>query len=135
MFQLQSRVFRENKSRVCSSRGVFTWRFPEVQRSHSNNGRICLNDLDVTEKAETFVHYTYEKSNNRLMITDLQGVGYQLCDPEIATLTIKGEKSDKTKMLVEYLFCAGNLSTTAFENFEREHICNKYCTKLELTQL
>ena len=105
------------------------------QRYIRNNGSICLNDLDITKKTETFVHYTYEKSNNRLMITDLQGVGYQLCDPEIATQTIKGEKSDKSKMLVEYLFCAGNSSTTAFENFEREHVCNKYCTKLELTQL
>ena len=94
-----------------------------------------MNDLDVTEKAETFVHYTYEKSNNRLMITDLQGVGYQICDPEIATQTIVEEKSDKSKMLVEYMFCAGNLSTTAFENFVRKHVCNKYCTKLGLTHL
>ena len=37
------------------------------------------------------------------MITDLEGVGYQLCDPEIATQTIMEEKSDKAKML------AGNL--------------------------
>ena len=39
------------------------------------------------------------------------------------------------KMLVEYLFCASNLSTTAFENFERENVCNKYCIELELAQL
>ena len=91
----------------------------DFQKYINNNGCICLNDLDITEKAETFVHYTYGKFNNRLMITDLQGVGYQLCDPEIATQTIVEEKSDKSKMLVEYLFCAGNLSTTAFENFER----------------
>ena len=43
------------------------------------------------------------------MITDLEGVGYQLCDPEIATQTIMDEKSDRSKILVEYLFCAGNL--------------------------
>ena len=43
------------------------------------------------------------------MITDLEGVGYQLCDPQIATQTIMEEKSDKAKMLVEYLFCAGDL--------------------------
>ena len=91
--------------------------------------------MGITEKAETFVHYAYEKSNNRLMIADLQGVGYQLCDPEIAAQTIVEEKGDKSKMLVEYLFSTGNSSTRAFENFEREHVCNKYCTKLELTQL
>ena len=39
--------------------------------------------------------HTYEKSNNRLMITDLQGVEYQLCDPEIATQIIVEEKLDK----------------------------------------
>ena len=76
----------------------------DFQKYINNNGSICLNDLDITEKAETFVHYTYEKSNKRLMMTDLQGVGYQLCDPEIATQTIVEEKSDKSKILVEYLF-------------------------------
>ena len=107
----------------------------DFQKYINNNGSICLNDLDITEKAETFVYYTYGKSNNRLMITDLQGVGYQLWDQESVTQTIVEEKSDKSKMLVEYLLCAGNLSTATFENFEREHVCNKYCTKLEVTQL
>ena len=120
-------------STTSDSRSILTT--GDFQKYINNNGSICLNDLDITEKAETFVHYTYEKSNNRLMITDLQGVGYQLCDSESATHTIVEVKSDKSKMLVEYLFCAGNLSTTAFENFDREHICNKYCAKLELTQL
>ena len=50
----------------------------DFQKYINNNGSICLNDLDITEKAETFVHYTYEKPNNKLMITDLQGAGYQL---------------------------------------------------------
>ena len=120
-------------STTSDSRSILTT--GDFQKYINNNGSICLNDLDITEKAKTFVHYTYEKSNNRLMITDLQGVGYQLCDSESATHTIVEVKSDKSKMLVEYLFCAGNLSTTAFENFDREHICNKYCAKLELTQL
>ena len=75
----------------------------DFQKYINNNGSICLNDLDITEIAETFVHCTYEKSSNRLMIKDLQGVEYQLCDPEIATHTIVEEKSDKSKMLVEYL--------------------------------
>ena len=35
------------------------------------------------------------------MITDLQGVGYYLWDPEIATQTIVEEKSEKPEMLVE----------------------------------
>ena len=45
------------------------------------------------------------------------------------------EKSDKSKKFVQYLFSASNLSTTAFENFEREHVSNTYCIKFGLTQL
>ena len=83
---------------------------------------MYLKGLEITQKAETYVHCTYEKSNNRLMITDLQGVGYHLCHPETATQTTKEEKSNKSKMLLEYLFCARNLSTTTLENFEPEHM-------------
>ena len=105
------------------------------QKYVNNNGSICLKDLEINEKAETFAHDTYEKLNNRLMITDLQGVGYNLYDAEIATQTIVKEKSDKSKMFVKPLFCVGNLSRTAFKNFERERACNTYYIKLERTQL
>ena len=107
----------------------------DFQKYTSNNGSICLKDLQITEKGETFVHNAFEKSNNRLMIAGLQGVEYHLCDLEIVTQTIVEEKSGKAKVLVKYLFCAGNLSTTVFDNFERDHVCNTYCIKLELTQL
>ena len=49
--------------------------FPKYINNNSND----LNDLEITEKVETFLHYT--------------------------------------------------LSATAFENFERDHVCNKYCFK------
>ena len=107
----------------------------DFQKYVNNNCSICLKDLEITEKAETFPHDTYEKLNNRLMITDLQGVEYNLCDAEIATQTIVKEKSDKSKMFVKPLFCVGNLSRTAFKNFERECACNTYSIKLERVQL
>lgn len=31
------------------------------------------------------VHYTYVKSQQQLMVTDIQGVDYTLCDPEVAS--------------------------------------------------
>ena len=71
----------------------------DFQKYINSNGNICLNDLDITEKAETFVQYTYEKSSNRLMITDLQGVGCHLCDPEIATQTIVEKKAANQRCL------------------------------------
>ena len=64
------------------------------------------------------------------MIVDLQSVEYHPCDQEISAQTRVEEKNDKSKMLVEYLFCSGNLSTTAFENFEREHFCYTYLSNL-----
>ena len=33
-------------------------------------------------KAQTLVHFTYVKSKEQLMVTDIQGVGYSLCDPK-----------------------------------------------------
>ena len=36
------------------------------------------------DKADTFVHYTCEKSQRNLVVLDIQGVGYSLCDPEVA---------------------------------------------------
>ena len=40
---------------------------------------------DIASKAEMFSHYTYVKSGRRLMVLDIQGAGYSLCDPEIAS--------------------------------------------------
>ena len=128
VFQRQSRVFREINHECIIVEEFF-------KSILTRTVPCALKDSGITEKAETFVHYTYEKSNKRLMVTDLQGVGYHLCDPEIAIETIVEEKSHKSKMHVEYPFCAGNLSTTAFENFERDYVCNRYCIKLELAQL
>ena len=107
----------------------------DFQKYINNNGSIYLKDFEINEKTLTFVHYTYEISNNRLIMANIQGVGHQLYDFEIATQMIMEEKSNRSKLLVECLFSVGNLSTTAFENFEREHVCNTYSIKLELAQL
>lgn len=40
---------------------------------------------EISHKAETYVHYTYVKSQQQLMVTDIQGVDYTLCDPEVAS--------------------------------------------------
>lgn len=44
------------------------------------------------------------------MLLDLHGVGYVLCDPEIATTDLR-IKEGGTKS--EFYICLGNLSTTA----------------------
>ena len=36
------------------------------------------NVSEISHKAETYVHYTYVKSQQQLMVTDIQGVDYTL---------------------------------------------------------
>ena len=61
------------------------------------------------------------------MLLDLQGVGYLLCDPEIATIDIRVKEGD-TKS--EFYFCLGNLSTNAIHGFMATHKCNRICRTL-----
>eukprot|EP00112_Aurelia_sp_Birch-Aquarium-sp1_P008487 Seg1936.5 transcript_id=Seg1936.5/GoldUCD/mRNA.D3Y31 product="Eukaryotic elongation factor 2 kinase" protein_id=Seg1936.5/GoldUCD/D3Y31 len=94
----------------------------------NNNGIIDhSNTSDISLKAAAFVHFSFEKSQRKLMVVDIQGCGYELLDPEIATTTLK--END------EYLFCAGNLSTLAINNFTKGHNCNKFCEGLGLKTL
>ena len=48
------------------------------------------------------------------MVLDLQGVGYQLCDPEISTDVLIEDE--------EVTFCATNLSTEAINEFLSAHM-------------
>lgn len=56
----------------------------------NNNGEIVANPTnlrkDIYLKAETFVHFTWHKSEGMLIVTDIQGVDYCLTDPEIAPM-------------------------------------------------
>ena len=97
----------------------------------NNTGELCVRPEDASElslKAETFVHYTFQKSNQQLMVTDIQGVNYSLCDPEIAT----AELADPDDQAIR--FCTGNLSDTAIKSFLTCHECNRYCEMLKLSK-
>ena len=67
----------------------------------NNNGEIYTEG--EFGKCEAFVHYTYVVTKEQLMVVDIQGVGFQLCDPEIASQTLKDETDS-------ILFCTGNFS-------------------------
>lgn len=97
------------------------------QKYINNTGDIFGDGSELSMKAETFVHYSYVASAKQLMIVDIQGVNYALCDPEIASSTLMAR--DET-----ILFCSGNLSTTAIDEFLGKHTCNKYCLLLKLDQ-
>lgn len=42
-------------------------------------------DIEKQKKAESLAHFSFVKSNNRLLLVDIQGSDYNLTDPEIAT--------------------------------------------------
>ena len=66
----------------------------------NNTGDVCGDfDSDVCNKTECLVHYTFERSDEKLMLLDIQGCGYVLFDPEVAT--------EESITDGEYLFCTG----------------------------
>ena len=95
-----------------------------------NNDGTCIvlkdEDKDIFLKAQCLMHASYLFSNKELMLLDIEGSGYTLYDPEVATTTIQDD-DDK-----EIYFCCGNVSTEGIEIFLGQHKCNKYCTMLDL---
>ena len=55
-----------------------------------------------------------------MRVLDVQGIGNVLCDPEIA-------KEDIVDIDDEFLFCLGNLATSANQWFFGAHNFNAYC--------
>ena len=91
-------------------------------------GEVCGDKNDeFCQKAECLSHFSFEKSDRKLMIVDIQGSGANLYDPEVATMELLADG--------KILFCAGNLSKTAIDAFSLQHVCNKYCKILELAPL
>ena len=95
----------------------------------NNTGEILVNDnSSIALKAESFAHYSYVKSDEQLIVVDIQGVGFCLFDPEIASVKLYDE--DRS-----IYFCAGNLSINAIETFLMQHKCNKFCKLLKLEEV
>ena len=85
----------------------------EFAKYLNNDGYMTRNeiaDIELVQKAECLAHFSYEKSNQELLLLDIQGSGYQLYDPEIATATGLADENGLR-------FCMGNLSTVACTNF------------------
>ena len=64
----------------------------------NNDGQCCLSGEpskdEIFSKAECLAHFNYAHSNGRLMLLDLQGSEYVLCDPEIATKELQDEENE-----------------------------------------
>ncbi|XP_072409256.1 alpha-protein kinase 3 isoform X2 [Chiloscyllium punctatum] len=82
-----------------------------------------LSESEIGQKCHTFQHWIYQWTNGNLLITDLQGVGLNLTDVQIAT-TPKG-----------YQGLTGNSPLSAIEEFVTAHQCNHYCEALGLKSI
>ena len=83
---------------------------PGTFQKYINNDEAIVNGVktsaDGLKKVEEFVHYSQKKSEGNLRVLDVQGIGNVLCDPEIP-------KEDIVDIDDEFLFCLGNLATSA----------------------
>ena len=73
------------------------------------------------EVAQTFSHYSYQKSDGNILICDLQGVVQRLTDPIILS-------ANPTKL-------QGDLSGCGILKFFEKHKCNDICQALKLEKL
>ena len=125
--------FRYSKVYLARSEGQLVTLEPYLEGKFikyiNNDGEIIVSGNEVASKAEAFAHFTYAKLQKAIMVLDIQGTGYNLYDPEVASTKLQDEE---TKSL---LFCCGNLSTSAVDLFLSWHKCGKYCTLLGIDNL
>jgi hypothetical protein len=100
---------------------------PLIEGSYKkyNNNTNWVNkdnpDDLACQAAQAFAHFTFERSQGRFLVTDLQGVGRLLTDPAIHTRDDERFKLSDT-----------NLGTEGFKFFFSSHECNDICRKLQL---
>jgi len=84
-------------------------------KHNDNDGHIETNLL----LPQAFSHYTYERSNNLLVVVDIQGVGSFYTDPQIHSFDGEG-------------FGLGNMGQEGLTKFLKTHECNEICGLLRL---
>lgn len=88
---------------------------------------VAMYVSTMREKCESLAHFSYEQSHKEFIVLDMQGTGYKLYDPEIATKNLLDGD--------ELLFSTGSLSTMSINNFFDNHVCNDFCDILGLKKL
>jgi len=89
-------------------------------RKHNNNYGYVNDEERSTPQA--FSHFTYECSNHKLLVCDIQGVSDCYTDPQVHSAEGKG-------------FGKGNMGLRGIEEFLRTHRCNAICRYLKLPSI
>ena len=70
----------------------------------------------MLQKAECLVHHSHELSNSKFMLLDIQGTGYQLFDPEIATNQVQDEEDDEVYFAVAIVLLLESMPSLQLTN-------------------
>jgi len=90
----------------------------DYRKHNDNDGHVETNLL----LPQAFSHYSYERSNNLLVVVDIQGVGSFYTDPQIHSFDGEG-------------FGLGNMGQEGLTKFLKTHECNDICRLLGLPQV
>jgi hypothetical protein len=101
---------------------------PFVKFMNNTENIPCHCNFPVMQKAEALAHFSFYVSKEKLLLVDIHGVGYELCDPEIASAELMSNENGGEKLN----FCIGNLSVSAIDIFFYQHQCNQHCEELGL---
>lgn len=93
----------------------------------NNDGHCEDTECLMKQKAYCLAHFSFATSDEKLLLTDIQGCGLRLTDPEIASSEFHIDK--------ETLFCVGNICRKAIKTFGMSHVCNKFCEMAGLEPL
>mmetsp|Transcript_63997 Transcript_63997/g.187776 ORF Transcript_63997/g.187776 Transcript_63997/m.187776 type:complete len:1190 (+) Transcript_63997:117-3686(+) len=94
----------------------------EFVKYNGNDGFV--NELHTSFEAQSFLHFTYEASGRKMMVTDIQGIlrqehggdaMYMLSDPQVLSQ--------------EQEFGAGDLGPEAMQRCLENHRCNHLCQR------
>ncbi|EFP75676.2 uncharacterized protein PGTG_01007 [Puccinia graminis f. sp. tritici CRL 75-36-700-3] len=96
---------------------------PYVKYSSNTDFNISPNqpgmDPKILQLMNTFTHWTYNTSEGKNLVGDLQGVGPLITDPQILDMN-------------ENLWTLGNNSADGIQAFIKDHICNEVCQAIGL---
>ena len=87
----------------------------EFTKYVNKDGNPCqklLRKSSLFEQEEVLVHFSYEASNEKFLLVDVEGLDYNLYDPDLATIETLIEAPS-----AEEFFYISNLRGTTINNF------------------
>ena len=126
-------VIAEEEEEDCS---VDSDTFSDSNLPSSSNSQLTCKDLDDKYFPQAFSHFSYEKSNRKFMVVDLQGVftlnsdgtkSYDLTDPVIHTHRQQNEEKNPV-----WKFGRTDRGTKGINAFFESHVCTDVCRLLGL---